>query len=55
MLASWAGCYITRNCSNAAFEQYGRSMTATNMVELIGKVFENTFEDKDDKFKKSKF
>jgi len=55
MLASWAGCYITRNCSNSAFEQYGRSMTATNMVELIGKVFENTFEDKDDKFKKSKF
>jgi len=55
MLASWAGCYITRNCSCAAFEKYGRSMTATNMVELIGKVFENTFEDKDDKLKKSKY
>jgi len=54
MLASWAGCYITRNCSCAAFEKYGRSMTATNMVELIGSVFENTFEEKDDKFKKFK-
>jgi len=54
MLASWAGCYITRNCSCAAFEKYGRSMTATNMVELIGSVFENTFEEKDEKFKKFK-
>lgn len=43
-LSAWAGCLVTRECSNVAFAKLGRSMTTTDMIGEIGGVFRRVFE-----------
>ena len=40
MLAAWTGCMLTRRFSATAFARHGRAMTASDMVQTIGPVFE---------------
>ncbi|KAJ1550836.1 hypothetical protein HK096_004735 [Nowakowskiella sp. JEL0078] len=44
LAACFAACSITRDCNRRAFEKYGRSMAATDMIEEIGSVFKDQFE-----------
>jgi len=40
VLAAYTGCLLTRRFSAAAFESYHRAMTAPDLIEAIGPVFE---------------
>ena len=40
MLAAYAGCVLTRRFARAAFQQHRRSMTAPDLIDAIGDVFE---------------
>ena len=40
MLAAYAGCLLTRRFAKAAFAKHKRSMTAPDLIEQIGDVFE---------------
>jgi ATP-dependent NAD(P)H-hydrate dehydratase len=44
LLAAYAGCMLTRECSRRAFEQHGRSMLTSDMLEHIGPSFRALFE-----------
>lgn len=37
ILACYAGSYLVKQCNKMAFEKYGRSMTAQEMIGFIGK------------------
>lgn len=43
-LAAYSACFITKKCSQHAFEQYRRSMTASDMIQFIHNVFDSYFE-----------
>ena len=40
MLAAYAGCLLTRRFARAAFQRHRRSMTAPDLIDAIGDVFE---------------
>ena len=40
MLAAYTGCQLTRRFSAAAFARHRRAMTAPDLIEAIGPVFE---------------
>ncbi|KAL1935808.1 hypothetical protein VTP01DRAFT_4948 [Rhizomucor pusillus] len=40
MLASWAGCSVTRDCSHRGFAKYGRALLTSQILEEIGPAFE---------------
>ena len=40
MLAAYAGCLLPRRFARAAFAKHKRSMTAPDLIEEIGEVFE---------------
>ncbi|KAL1503293.1 hypothetical protein AB1Y20_011345 [Prymnesium parvum] len=40
LLAAYAGCFLTRRLSAAAFARHKRAMTAPDLIEAIGPVFE---------------
>ena len=40
MLAAYAGCLLTRRFARAAFQRHRRSMTAPDLIEAIGGVFD---------------
>ncbi|KAK6644042.1 hypothetical protein RUM43_000307 [Polyplax serrata] len=42
-LSCYAGCVLTRTCSRLAFKEFGRSMTASDMIPFINKAFESNF------------
>eukprot|EP01087_Luapelamoeba_hula_P023243 TRINITY_DN8507_c0_g1_i1.p1 TRINITY_DN8507_c0_g1~~TRINITY_DN8507_c0_g1_i1.p1 ORF type:complete len:311 (+),score=39.20 TRINITY_DN8507_c0_g1_i1:109-1041(+) len=44
MLASYAGCVVTRNASYKAFRKVGRSMTTTDVIQQVGPAFSRFFE-----------
>jgi len=41
LLASYAGCLLTRRFAAAAFAKHRRSMTAPDLIDAIGAVFED--------------
>lgn len=45
MAACYAACKLTRLCNANAFAKHGRSMTCTDMIQEIGNVFKNNFEE----------
>ena len=48
VVACFAASFLTKNCNKYAFKIKGRSMTATDMVEQIHRVFDDIFEHKKD-------
>ena len=41
LLAAYTGCLLTRRFSHKAFARHRRAMTAPDLVEAIGDVFED--------------
>ena len=46
MLAVFAGCAVTRECSRLAFAKYGRALQASDLTEEVATAFINVFEEK---------
>ncbi|XP_037024803.1 ATP-dependent (S)-NAD(P)H-hydrate dehydratase [Bradysia coprophila] len=46
-LASYGGGFLTKKCNEYAFALKGRSMTTSDMIEQIHRVFDEFFENKD--------
>jgi NAD(P)H-hydrate repair Nnr-like enzyme with NAD(P)H-hydrate dehydratase domain len=44
VLAGYAGCLMTRQVNEAAFEKKGRSAIVSDMIEEIGQAFAQSFE-----------
>ncbi|XP_054831084.1 ATP-dependent (S)-NAD(P)H-hydrate dehydratase isoform X2 [Eublepharis macularius] len=44
LVAAFGACSLTRQCNNQAFQKFGRSMTASDMVLEIGAAFNKLFE-----------
>ncbi|KAG8137556.1 hypothetical protein E2320_004785 [Naja naja] len=44
LVAAFGACSLTRQCNNQAFQKFGRSMTASDMVLEIGTAFNKLFE-----------
>lgn len=44
LVACFAGSFMAKECNRLAFEIYGRSMTTSDMIKQIHKVFEENFE-----------
>lgn len=42
--ACYAACKLTRECNARAYKQLGRSMTTSDMILQIGKVFQDSYE-----------
>ncbi|XP_053690096.1 ATP-dependent (S)-NAD(P)H-hydrate dehydratase [Sabethes cyaneus] len=48
VVACFAASFLTKHCNSYAFETKGRSMTCSDMIEQINRVFEDNFERKKD-------
>ncbi len=46
-IAAYGGSFLTKKCNEYGFYLKGRSMTTSDMIEQIHKVFDNYFENKD--------
>ena len=44
VIAGYAACFLTRECNSEAFATHKRSMTTTDMISCIGRVFHQHFE-----------
>ncbi|XP_064359999.1 ATP-dependent (S)-NAD(P)H-hydrate dehydratase isoform X2 [Dromaius novaehollandiae] len=44
LVAAFGACSLTRQCNNQAFQKFGRSMTASDMVSEVGTAFNKLFE-----------
>ncbi|EXX70858.1 NADHX dehydratase [Rhizophagus irregularis DAOM 197198w] len=44
MLASYAACTLTRECSRSAFKKFGRSVQTSDMINEIGPSFKKLYE-----------
>ena len=44
MLAAYAGCFLTRECSRIGFQKHCRSMLTSDMLQEVGNVFQEHFE-----------
>lgn len=42
--ACYAACKLTRECNARAFKKFGRSMTTSDMIQEIGEVFKDSFD-----------
>ena len=47
VLASFAACHMTRECNRRAFNSHKRATTTSNMIDVIGPVFEQLYESND--------
>ena len=43
LLAGYAACFLTRECNHAGFRVHGRSLTTSDMVQSIHKIFKQYF------------
>uniref|UniRef100_F6R5B7 ATP-dependent (S)-NAD(P)H-hydrate dehydratase n=1 Tax=Monodelphis domestica TaxID=13616 RepID=F6R5B7_MONDO len=44
LVAAFGACSLTRQCNHQAFQKFGRSMTATDMIAELGTAFRKLFE-----------
>lgn len=44
LVAAFGACALTRQCSQQAFQKYGRATTTSDMVAEVGPAFRRLFE-----------